>query len=265
MSFEAHSPPLATPASTVAEALLSRRSVRAFLPRPVPREHVELLLQLASRAPNNSNVQPWHVHVLAGSAKERVTMAILRALDTEGRVDECEYPFQPRAEEWPEPFKARRRAFGEGLYRDTLGIPFEDVERRELHHRRNYSFFGAPVGLILTVSRHPRHSALIDAGLFLQSLMLAARGEGLDTCAQASFIDFYPVLRRELDIPEDRMIVCGVALGYADPTDSLSSHRTTREPVDSLATFHWDECQAVESAAPASGRARLKPVRTESR
>jgi nitroreductase len=241
MSFEAHSSPVAAAACTIADALLSRRSVRAFLPRSVPREQVERLLELASRAPNNSNVQPWHVHVLAGAAKDRLATAVLHALDTEGRVDECEYPYQPRPEEWPEPFKTRRRNFGEGLYRDTLGIPFEDSERRELHHRRNYSFFGAPVGLIVTVSRHPRQSALIDAGLFLQSLMLAARGEGLDTCAQASFIDFHPVLRRELDIPEDRIIVCGVALGYADPNDSLSGHRTTREPVGSLATFQWDE------------------------
>lgn len=228
-------------AVTVEAALRSRHSVRAFLPRPVPRRQVERLLDLAARSGSNSNVQPWHVYVVTGEKKSAITRAVLRAYDTEGRVTTREYPYQPRPEAWVEPFATRRRSFGEGLYRDTLGIPLEDRATREHYHRRNYDFFGAPVGIILTVSRNPGQSALIDAGLFLQSLMLAARAEGLDTCAQASFIDFHPVLRRELDIPEDRLIVCGMALGYADPDHCLGSYRTSREPLESVATFHWDE------------------------
>ncbi|GAB2995519.1 nitroreductase [Amycolatopsis acidiphila] len=228
-------------AATVEEALLTRRSVRAFLPTPVPRAEVERLLALASRSASNSNCQPWHVHVLTGESKRRLTEALWKALDADGRVAEREYPFQPAPEDWEEPFRTRRRIFGEGLYRDTLGIAAHDAEGRLGHHRRNYDFFGAPVGLILTVSRRPLAGALIDAGLFLQALMLAARHAGLDTCPQASFIDFYPVLRRQLNIPDDQLIVCGVALGYADREHCLSGYRTAREPVGEFTTFHSGE------------------------
>ncbi|MEV6899953.1 nitroreductase [Amycolatopsis sp. NPDC051372] len=228
-------------AATVVEALLTRRSVRAFLPTPVPRAEVERLLALASRSASNSNSQPWHVHVLTGEPKLRLTEALWQALDGEGRVAETEYPFQPPPEEWEEPFRSRRQTFGEGLYRDTLGIEAHDAEGRLAHHRRNYDFFGAPVGLVLTVSRSPLAGALIDAGLFLQALMLLARQAGLDTCPQASFIDFYPVLRQHLKIPDDQIIVCGLALGHADPDHRLSRHRTARAPVDTFTTFHSGE------------------------
>jgi nitroreductase len=228
-------------ATTVEEALLTRRSVRAFLPTPVPREEVERLLALASRSASNSNCQPWHVHVLTGEPKRRLTQALWEALDNGGRVAECEYPYQPQPNAWPEPFRSRRARFGDVLYRETLGIEAADAEGRLGHHRRNYDFFGAPVGLIITVSRHPLAGALVDAGLFLQALMLLARQAGLDTCAQASFIDFYPVLRRHLDLPDDQIVVCGLALGHADHGHRLSRLRTPREPVRTFTTWHGDD------------------------
>ncbi|MFI5586167.1 nitroreductase [Amycolatopsis sp. NPDC051758] len=227
-------------AATVEEALLTRRSVRAFRPEPVPRAEVERLLALAARSASNSNCQPWHVHVLTGEPKRRLTEALWQALHGDGRV-EREFPYQPAPEDWEEPFRSRRRKFGESLYRDTLGIAADDTEGRLGHHRRNYDFFGAPVGLILTVSRRPLAGALVDAGLFLQALMLAARHAGLDTCPQASFLDFHPVLRRHLAIPDDRIVVCGLALGHADHEHRLSRHRTPREPVAGFTTFHGDE------------------------
>jgi len=225
------------PLTTVEDAIMSRRSVRAFLPTAVPRAEVERVLALASRSASNSNVQPWQVQVVTGEAKQRLTAALLHAYDTVGRTPP-EYPYQPAPHEWTEPFRSRRTRFGEGLYGRTLGLDSEDTTRREAHHRRNYDFFGAPVGMILTVSRHPWQSALVDAGLFLQTLMLAARAAGLDTCPQASFIDFSPVLRGHLSIPEDQLIVCGIALGYADRDHCLNSYRTPREPAESFATFH---------------------------
>ncbi|REE77460.1 nitroreductase [Rhodococcus wratislaviensis] len=226
---------------TVEQALLSRRSVRAFSATPVPRSVVERLLELAARSASNSNCQPWQVHVVTGSVKARLTAALLAAHDTDGRVRTREYDYQPKPDEWPEPFHTRRRQFGEGLYGGALGIAPTDAEARLAHHRRNYDFFGAPVGLIVTVSRHPLAGALVDAGLFLQALILAARGIGLDTCPQASFIDFYPVLRQQLDIPEDHIIVCGLALGYADRQHKLNGHSTSREPVTSFARFYGDD------------------------
>jgi nitroreductase len=225
------------PVTTIEAALLTRRSCRAFLPTPVPRAEVERLLALAARSASNGNCQPWQVHVLTGAAKQTLTDDLLRAYDAEHR-EVGEFDYQPRADGWPEPFRSRRRRFGESLYRDALGIATGDTAGRRGQHRRNYDFFGAPVEIILTVSRAPLHSALVDAGLLLQALMLAARGSGLHTCAQAALIDFHPVLRRHLTIPDDHVVVCGVALGYADDSHPVGTHRTTREPVASFATFY---------------------------
>jgi nitroreductase len=227
--------------ATIEDALLTRRSCRAFLPTPVPRARIERLLALAARSASNSNCQPWQVHVLTNAAKRALTADLLRAHDAERRAEVGEFDYQPRGDRWPEPFRSRRRRFGERLYRNTLGIAAHDGAGRRGHHRRNYDFFGAPVGIILTVSSAPLRSALVDAGLFLQALMLAARGAGLHTFAQASLIDFYPVLRRHLRIPRDHVIVCGVALGYADDGHRLSGLGTTREPVAAFATFYDSE------------------------
>lgn len=235
------------PTATVEEALVTRRSVRAFLPNPVPRAEVDRLLTLAARSASNSNCQPWQVHVLTGASKRRLTRALWEALDRGCRATDPRYPYQPPPDEWQEPFRTRRATFGEGLYRDTLGLEPTDACGRLAHHRRNYDFFGAPVGLILTVSRHPRASALVDAGLFLQALMLLARGAGLDTCPQASFVDFDPVLREHLGVPDDQIIVCGVALGHADVDHRLNGHRTSREPAQAFTTFHGDEQTAAGS------------------
>ncbi|SHL05748.1 Nitroreductase [Pseudonocardia thermophila] len=231
----------AVPAAlTVEDALLSRRSVRAFLPTPVPRTEVVRLLELASRSASNSNCQPWHVHVLTGRAKSRLTRAIWRQYDAGSGATQREYSYQPAPDEWQEPFRTRRARFGETLYRDTLGCDPSDLSGRARHHRRNYDFFGAPVGIILTVSRHPMASALVDAGLFLQALMLAARQAGLDTCPQAAFIDFSAVIRENLTIPDDHVIVTGLALGHADADHELNRMRTPREPVEHFTTFYGD-------------------------
>ncbi|WP_218825942.1 nitroreductase [Actinomadura mexicana] len=225
---------------SVEQALRTRRSVRAFLPVPVTREEVERLLALASMSASNSNSQPWRVHVLMGAAKHRLATALLEAFENGRRLPETalEYPYQPAPDAWPEPFRTRRHRFGEWLYGDLLGIGRADMVLRNAYHARNYTFFGAPVGLVVTVSRHLLAGALLDAGLFLQALMLAARGAGLDTCPQASLIHFHPVLRDQLSIPDDQTIVCGLALGYADPGHVLCARRTTREPVENFAVFH---------------------------
>jgi nitroreductase len=232
----------------VEEALNSRRSVRAFLHTPVPRTEVERVLALAAKSASNSNSQPWQVHVLTGEAKSSLTAALLQSHDNGGRAAELEYGYQPRPDAWVEPYKSRRREFGERLYGETLGIAATDLTGRLAHHRRNYDFFGAPVGMFLTVSRSSLGGGLIDAGLFLQALMLAARARGLDTCTQASFIDFHPILRRHLSIPEDQIIVCGVSLGYADPRHRLNRLSTSREAVKDFAIFYGDEETSADTA-----------------
>jgi nitroreductase len=234
---------------TIEQALLTRRSCRAFLPTPVPRAEIERLLELAATSASNSNSQPWQVHVLTGAAKLALTADLLAAFDAGCRAENGEYDYQPGADQWPEPFRSRRRGFGEKLYRDTLGIAADDTVGRVRHHRRNYEFFGAPVVMIVTVSTGPLLGALVDAGLFLQALMLAARGRGLHTCAQASLIDFHPVLRRHASIPADHVIVCGLSLGYADEANRVSALSTSREPLASFASFY--ESDAAQRADPA--------------
>jgi len=221
-----------------AQTLASRRSCRAYRSTPVPREALERLLALASRSASNSNSQPWQVHVVTGPALRRLAEDLLKAYDTGD--SSADYDHQPPAEGWPEPFLGRRREMGQRLYGEAMGIGRDDIERRLAHHRRNYEFFGAPVGLILTVNRARRLGALVDAGLFLQALMLAARAAGLDTCAQAALSDFAPVLRRNLGIPDDELVVCGLSLGYGDPDHSSTRCRTSRVPVAAFATFHHD-------------------------
>ncbi|WP_018331595.1 nitroreductase [Actinomycetospora chiangmaiensis] len=221
----------------VDEAMATRRSVRAYLPRPVPREDVEEILALAARTASNSNTQPWHVHVVTGAAKRDLTEALWEALAADDRTTP-EYPYQPDPDDWSEPLRSRRRRFGEELYGSTLGVEASDTAGRLAHHRRNYAFFGAPVGLVLTVDRQALGGGLVDAGAFLQAIVLLARARGLDTCPQASFLDFHPVVRRHLRIPAEQMMVCGVALGYADEEHALDDLRTEREPVAGFTTFH---------------------------
>ncbi|MFI9382601.1 nitroreductase [Kutzneria sp. NPDC052558] len=219
-----------------AQALASRRSCRAYRPTPVPRDVLERVLALASKSASNSNSQPWQVHVVTGPALRRLSEDLLKAHAAGHRG--ADYDHQPPAERWPEPFLGRRREMGQRLYGEALGIGRDDVERRLAHHRRNYEFFGAPVGMILTVGRGRRQGALVDVGLFLQALMLAARAAGLDTCAQAALSDYAPVLRRNLGIPDDELVVCGLSLGYGDPDHSSTRCRTSRVPVAEFAMFH---------------------------
>jgi len=223
---------------TVSQALQSRHSVRAYLPTPVSAGTVGRLLDLAARSASNSNSQPWEVHVVTGEVKTALTRAVLAAHDDGRRVERREYDYQPEPNEWTEPYKGRRGAFGDQLYRSALGIEPDDTPARLAHHRRNYEFFDAPVGLFLTVSRTARAGALVDAGMFLQALMLGARGEGLDTCPQASWIDFFPVLREHLDIKADQVIVCGLSLGYADHDHPANRVVTDRAPASSWVTMH---------------------------
>ena len=202
----------------------------------MPRELLERLLTLASRSASNSNSQPWQVHVVTGEAKRRLTKELLAAHDAGDSG--CGYDYQPPVGEWPEPFLDRRRQLGDSLYGEALGIRRDDAAGRLAHRRRNFDFFGAPVGMILTVSERMRQGALVDAGMFLQALLLAARAAGLDSCAQAALIDFSAVLRRNLRVPDDQLIVCGLSLGYADRDHSSINCRTQRVPVSAFATFH---------------------------
>ncbi len=217
------------------EAIRTRRSVRAFLPTPVDRATVEGLLDLAARSPSGSNIQPWKVRVVAGEARERVTRAVLDSLDRNGHeAHRREWNYYP--EPWREPFLARRRKVGWDLYA-LMGIPKGDREGTERQRRRNYEFFGAPVGLVFTLDEDLQIGSWLDLGIFIGTLTVAARGLGLDTCPQAAFADFHAVLRRELRIPDNEVVICGMALGHADPAAPENRLVTERTPASDFATF----------------------------
>ncbi|ABE42640.1 nitroreductase [Polaromonas sp. JS666] len=240
MSIRLASPPSISTDSlrgAVDWALVTRRSTRAFLPTPVPRTDVEAILDVARYCASGVNTQPWHVHVLMGAAKQRLSEAIMQIHDDPSLAATLDEPYDYYPQEWISPYIDRRRKVGWDLY-GLLGIQKSDKERMHAQHGCNYSFFGAPVGLMFTIDRGMGRGSLIDYGMFLQSIMVAARARGLDTCPQAAFTTFHRVISRELAIPEQQMFVCGMSLGYADPSRIENSLVTDREVVSSFTTFH---------------------------
>ena len=222
-------------ARTVEEAILSRRSLRAFKPDPVPRATLERLLALASRAPSGTNIQPWKVTVVAGEARARLTAAMHAEFLQHGEEGwQREFEYYPT--KWRDPYLARRRKIGWDLY-GLLGIGKGERDKTRRQHARNYLFFDAPVGLVVTLERDLPVGAWLDTGMFLQNLMLAARGFGLDTCPQAAIASAHSVLRRELQIPDAEVVVCGMSLGYARPDAVENTLVTVREPVANFARF----------------------------
>jgi nitroreductase len=217
------------------EAIRTRRSVRAFLPTPVDRATVEELLALSSRAPSGTNIQPWKVRAVAGEARDRLVRAILESLDRDGQAaHKRDWNYYPVS--WREPFLSRRRKIGWDMY-GLLGIRKGDFEGTERQRRRNFEFFGAPVGLIFTLDQDLEIGSWLDLGIFMGTIMVAARGLGLDTCPQAAFADFHAVIRRELAIPDNEVVICGMALGYADEADPVNRLVTERAAPSEFASF----------------------------
>jgi nitroreductase len=220
----------------VDEAITSRRSIRAFLPTPVARDDIEAILQVAARAPSGTNTQPWKVYVLTGERRERLSSSILAAYaDPElNKKHTEEYAYYPR--EWVAPYIDRRRKVGWDLYA-LLGLTRENKTGMAAQHGRNYRFFDAPVGLIFTIDRIMEQGSWLDYGMFLQNIMVAARGRGLDTCPQAAFTQFHRIIADELDLPDNETVVCGMSLGYADRERVENSLVTDREPLSNFVKF----------------------------
>jgi nitroreductase len=221
--------------SVVDEAITTRKSVRAFLPTPVERVTVEELLAVASRSPSGSNIQPWRVRVVAGEVRARLTQAILDAIERDG-LDKYQRKWNYYPVQWREPFLGRRRKIGWDMY-GLLGVGKGDHEGTHRARLRNYEFFGAPVGMIFTLDEDLEIGSWLDLGIFLGTIMIAARGRGLDTCPQAAFADFHQVIRPLLNIPENEIVICGMALGHIDPDAPVNALTTERAPISDFATF----------------------------
>ncbi len=217
-------------------AITSRRSIRSFLPTPVPQAEIEAILQVAARAPSGTNTQPWQVYVLTGEIKQRLSDAIIQAASdpSQAQLHQEQYHYYPS--EWISPFIERRRKVGWDLYA-LLGLTRDNKQGMAVQHARNYAFFDAPVGLMFTINRVLAQGSWLDYGMFLQNIMIAARGRGLDTCPQAAFIGYHKIIHDVLQLSDQEQFVCGMSLGYADHSKIENSLITERAPLEQFVRF----------------------------
>lgn len=215
------------------DAIRGRKSVRRFLSTPVPDETVRTILEVAARAPSGTNSQPWQVTVVTGAAQRRVGDAVTEAAKAGERTPEYDYAPHP----WPDVYRARARKVGFDLYA-LYGVKREDMAGRAAAGLRNFTFFGAPVGLFVHMPKLLRYGSWLDAGMFLQNVMVAARAFGLETCPQEAWCAYGRALRQALpQIPAENVILTGMSLGYEDRTAPENTLVTEREAVDGFTTF----------------------------
>lgn len=211
----------------------NRRSVRAFLPQAISREIIGEILNTAKYAPSGVNTQPWRVMVVGDKARQQIGEQIIAAKES-NVVENPDYQYYPTT--WTEPYKSRRKACGMALY-GALQIDKGDVERRKQQWYKNYHFFHAPVGLIFYLDKNLCKGSWMDMGMFIQSVMLAARCFNIESCAQAALAEYPDIIREVLNLSDDYHIVCGMALGYADWSQPENNYRTEREPLENFADW----------------------------
>ncbi|MEG2128493.1 MAG: nitroreductase [Acinetobacter sp.] len=224
----------------VDDAITSRHSVRAFLDTPVATQTIKDILTVASRAPSGTNTQPWKVYVVTGKKRaemiDRVCTAQIELFQKPELAEQYQETFAYYPETWISPFIDRRRENGWGLY-GLLGIQKGEKEKMAAQQLRNYQLFDAPVALCFTVNKAMGIGSKMDISMMIQNVMVAAKARGLDTCPQAAWNHFHPIVLDVLDAPEDEELVCTVALGYADPDHIVNSFITPREPVENFTVF----------------------------
>ena len=218
---------------TVTEALLERKSTRAFLKKNVETSLIENILSAASHAPSGTNTQPWQVAVVTGKEKKQLEEK-LEAAFRNGDKANPDYQYYPL--EWQSPYKDRRRECGLQMYK-TLDIQREDKQKQLDQWARNFRAFDAPVMLLFFLDPVMQAGSYLDYGMFLQSLMLSAQEQGLATCPQAALADYPDIIKQQLDYDEDSILLCGMALGYEDKSALVNSYRTSREEVATFSRF----------------------------
>ena len=219
----------------VKEAFVSRRSVRRFLPDSVSKEKIENILEGAAFAPSGHNIQPWHVYVVQGKKKLSMTNSIIEAIK-DGSAKEMKNEFDYYPTEWFEPFVSRRRAVGFELYK-LLEIGRDDFEARDKQMQENFHFFGAPVGMFITMDKRLATGTFMDVGMFIQSILVGARGEGLHSCGQVAFTKFHTLIAEQLEFKENEMLVCGVSIGYEDTSAAENALRVEKLQYSDFTTF----------------------------
>ena len=225
---------------TPAEAITSRMSVRAFTKDVVSKEVILELLNISARAPSGTNTQPWKTYVVEGKALKDLCDTVCKTYDAIAANPELAKEYQPAYDyypaKWFSPYIDRRRENGWGLY-GLLGITKGDKDKMHAQHRKNFEAFGAPVCLFFTIDKELGKGSMLDYGMFLQNIMVAARGEGLDTCPQAAWNDYAKIILPMIGAKENEMLVCGMALGYADKNDIVNGFHTPRVSAEDFTTW----------------------------
>ena len=219
----------------IKNAIISRRSVRKFLSKSINKDIIEDILNVSARAPSGTNIQPWNVHVLTGSARDRICKKASSAfLDPkiDKKNDRLHY-----MDNFRDPYITRRRKVGWDLY-ELLNIKKGDYEKTKAFHVQNFNFFDAPVGLLFTIEKDLGWMSWLDYGMFLQNICIAARGYGLHTCPQAAWGQMNNVLSPLLNIQDNHIIHCGISLGWEDENAEVNKLRTVREDINTFTTFH---------------------------
>ncbi len=219
----------------VCQTVDARHSVRSYLPTQVPREVIEEILCVASRSPSGTNTQPWHVYVVSGAARARVVNAVCAAYDADpDRVEESYRDVYCNLN--GEPYLTRKKRLGKAMY-GLMGIGIGEREKMHAQRRRNFELFGAPVGIFVTVDKAVGHGSWMDAGMFMQTVMVVAKAYGLDTCPQAFWVQYESVVKSAIGWPDDQRLVSGICLGYVDDSAPENKLRSERAPVEEFAVF----------------------------
>jgi nitroreductase len=218
----------------VDQVIRDRKSIRAYLPTPVPNELIKEIIEVSSRAPSGNNAQPWHVYAVTGDTKNKLCTELHGEFLNNPGAHRPEYRYYPK--ELVEPFISRKRKNGIDLY-GLLGLTRDNEAGMRQQHARNLLFFDAPVGLFFTIDRSMSKGGWVDLGMFIQTVMLAAQARGLDTCPQAAFTQFYELIGKRLNFHANHQLVCGMSLGYRDDSKIENTLVTEREPVEKVLTI----------------------------
>ena len=218
----------------IIEAIRGRASTRAFLDTPVSRETIEAVLEAARWAPSGGNTQPWQVAVVAGDLKQQIGDRMAEAFRSgdHGKAD-----YQYYAKRFPEPYRTRRFVCGMALY-NALGIARADKEGRAAQWEKNYHGFDAPVELYFFVDKTLEQGSWVDCGMFIQNVMLAARGFDLETCPQAALAEYPDMVREALGLSQEKRLICGLALGYSEREAPVNNYRTERAEVEEFTKWY---------------------------
>lgn len=218
----------------VQDAVNGRHSIRSFLPTPVAGDTIRRVVEMASRAPSGGNVQPWHIDILAGEPLAALKAQMQQRLQAPDAPEAAEYDVYPK--NLPSPWRDRRFQIGEAMYA-RLGVPREDRPARLRWFANNYAFFGAPLALFCSIERMMGPPQWSDLGMYLQTLMLLLRAEGLDSCAQECWAMYPQTVGRALDLPANRMLFSGMSIGYRDPSHPVNELVSERAPLNEWARF----------------------------